>query len=169
MTNDATWTARVEWTTDRERTEDELFDIIERLAGKHPVVGMDRTTPPGEPKRPTIMLNLKGMTLRQAVGEAISAVESAVGEKAVGIEVIPTDVAHRRLMTPQIPELVGNADIAAMLGVSRQRAAQIAERSDFPPAVQAIKAGPLRVKAQVEAWAQAWERKTGRPVAGGAQ
>lgn len=162
------WTARVDWATNRERTEDEFFDILERLAGLHPVIGMDPAATPGEPKHPTIMLNLQGGTLREAVTAAIAAVEDATLEEVVGVEVVPTDVARRRLNTPQIPPLVGTAEIAEILEVSKPRVAQLAARDDFPPAVQEIAAGPLRVRSQVEAWASRWTRTVGRPHKTGA-
>lgn len=52
-------------------------------------------------------------------------------------------------------DLMGLSEIAALLGVSRQRAGQLAERDDFPAPVGEIKAGRIWERADVEAWARA--------------
>ncbi len=61
--------------------------------------------------------------------------------------------------------LVGAAEIAELLGVSRQRVAQLGERyDDFPAPVATITAGRIWARADVEAWMAAHpERRTGRP------
>ena len=53
-----------------------------------------------------------------------------------------------------------------MAGVSRQRARELPNLPDFPPAVtETSSKGPLRVRSQVAAWIQGWERRSGRPPA----
>ena len=71
----------------------------------------------------------------------------------------PSDLAE-----PAIPPLVGYAEIAEMAGVSRQRARELPNLPDFPPAVtETSSKGPLRVRSQVANWIQGWERRAGRP------
>ncbi|HKO20072.1 MAG TPA: hypothetical protein VJU82_14410 [Acidobacteriaceae bacterium] len=61
-------------------------------------------------------------------------------------------------------DLVGMAEITAMLGVSRQRAYAIAHRPDFPEPQAVIKAGAIWLRADVERWiAEHPERPPGRP------
>jgi len=51
-----------------------------------------------------------------------------------------------------------------MAGVSRQRARELPNLPDFPPAVtETSSKGPLRVRSQVATWIQGWERRAGRP------
>lgn len=64
---------------------------------------------------------------------------------------------------PPIPPLVGTAEIADILGVSRSRAVQLTKRDDFPPVVQDLKATPLRLRSHIEQWATTWTRTNGRP------
>jgi predicted DNA-binding transcriptional regulator AlpA len=57
--------------------------------------------------------------------------------------------------------LVGNKETATLLGVSRQRLAQLLnEHEDFPEPVARLAATPVWARADVEAWA----RKHGRSV-----
>jgi prophage regulatory protein len=58
-----------------------------------------------------------------------------------------------------VPEqLVNLSDIGRLLSVSRQRAAQLAKRDDFPDPIGAMGRGKVWRRRDVERWA----RKTGR-------
>ncbi len=63
--------------------------------------------------------------------------------------------------------LVGLTEIAAMLGVSRQRAGQIVrDYDDFPAPVAELASGRIWETAAVRAWAEAHpDRRPGRPTA----
>lgn len=63
--------------------------------------------------------------------------------------------------------LVGLSEIAAMFGVSRQRASQIVrDYDDFPAPVAELASGRIWETAAVEAWAEAHPvRPPGRPTA----
>jgi len=63
--------------------------------------------------------------------------------------------------------LVGLSEIAAMLGVSRQRAGQIIrDYDDFPAPVAELASGRIWETPAVEAWAEAHPvRPPGRPTA----
>lgn len=69
---------------------------------------------------------------------------------------------HENSMT-LIPDLVSYAEIAAIAGVSRQRARELAKNSDFPKPTVSTATGPLRTRSSVEAWAKTRSRKPGRP------
>jgi predicted DNA-binding transcriptional regulator AlpA len=51
--------------------------------------------------------------------------------------------------------LVGAAEIAAMLGVSRQRVQQLISRPDFPAPAVTLAMGKVWRTADVQAWAKA--------------
>ncbi|WP_460871842.1 helix-turn-helix transcriptional regulator [Nocardioides pakistanensis] len=57
-----------------------------------------------------------------------------------------------------VPALVGTHEIAAMLGVSRQRVLQLAATDGFPAPVARLKAGNIWVKADIEEWAETRRR-----------
>lgn len=64
---------------------------------------------------------------------------------------------------PTYPVFVGVAEVAEILGVSKQRAWTLAKRADFPKPVKVLKATPVWLKRSITAWWAAWERKRGRP------
>jgi hypothetical protein len=57
------------------------------------------------------------------------------------------------------PNVVGLAEVAEILGISRQRASELGRRSDFPPA-RPLRAGPVWWTVDVRAWARTRRRKT---------
>ena len=56
--------------------------------------------------------------------------------------------------------LAGVAEVAGMLGVSRQRVSQLAGSRDFPEPVVTLAAGPVWERKAVEDWAE----RTGRTL-----
>lgn len=62
--------------------------------------------------------------------------------------------------------VVGISEVAALLGVSRQRAAQIAaDHSDFPQPIAQLRSGRIWEEAAVRAWVVAHpDRRPGRPA-----
>lgn len=158
------WTARVEWIAGYVPGEAELDEWTDKLAEHSVAFGV-----PGEQDKPRLMsatISLQASTLRQATQDALRLVEGATGSKALAVEVLPTHEFDRRLDEPQIPELVGYAEIADILGVSRQRAREIATTiKPFPAPAVVVATGPLFVRSSVESFANTWERKPGRPKA----
>ena len=66
--------------------------------------------------------------------------------------------------SPGIPAIVGAADVAQILGVSRQRVHQLAQTAGFPAPITRIKMGPLWDEAAILTFDSRWERKPGRPA-----
>jgi predicted DNA-binding transcriptional regulator AlpA len=50
--------------------------------------------------------------------------------------------------------LVGLTEIAAMLGVTRQRASQLSRQKGFPPPLDRIAAGPVWREDVIKRWAE---------------
>jgi hypothetical protein len=64
-----------------------------------------------------------------------------------------------------LPELADIAEIAVMLGVSRQRIRELAAREDyFPPPVAQLSGRPVYSKSTIEQFGRWWARTPGRPV-----
>jgi hypothetical protein len=62
-------------------------------------------------------------------------------------------------------DLVGAAEVAELLGVSRQRDTAIVKtHADFPAAVAELKAGRIWRRDEVERWAQEWRSRRPRHV-----
>lgn len=49
---------------------------------------------------------------------------------------------------------MGTAEVAKLLGVSRQRVNQLSHRDDFPEPVARLAAGPVWQNADIERWAR---------------
>ncbi len=61
-------------------------------------------------------------------------------------------------VSPVSRELVGLAEIAEMLGVTRQRVHQLTQTPGFPAPVATLSAGRIYDREAVEAWARATGR-----------
>ena len=64
-------------------------------------------------------------------------------------------------MKRAVPKLAGVAEVAALAGVSRQRATQITRHPDFPGPVDRLAMGPVWLEADVRAFIDT-PRKAGR-------
>ncbi|MFJ3763055.1 hypothetical protein [Streptomyces sp. NPDC090080] len=143
-------------------SDDIVEELHEHLADCSPAVG---TAPSGNL---SVRIFIEASTARQAMDAALKEVTAAAKQTGInhavaGIELVTEEELDRRLEEPSVPELVGVSEIAAMFGVGRQRAAQVVQRADFPPAVAQLKAGPVFLKWQVEAFEKQWDRRGGRP------
>ncbi|MBI4277507.1 MAG: hypothetical protein HY660_03535 [Armatimonadetes bacterium] len=69
----------------------------------------------------------------------------------------------RRLRKPDVPDLVGVAELAKLLRVSRQRASELARRKDFPRPLCTLASGPVWRKSAVARFVGQWPRRPGRP------
>lgn len=58
----------------------------------------------------------------------------------------------------------GAAEAADLLGVSRQRLADIRKQPAFPQPVADLKAGPVWDRAEIERFTRGWDRRAGRPA-----
>jgi hypothetical protein len=67
------------------------------------------------------------------------------------------------LSRPSFPDLLGVAELAERLGVSRQRAWTVTGRPDFPEPVARLEATPVWTAGCVGRFLEAWPRKAGRP------
>ncbi len=57
---------------------------------------------------------------------------------------------------------MGQVEIAAMLGVTKQRAGQLTSRPDFPEPEAVLAVGKVWSRAAVESWVAGWRRRPGR-------
>lgn len=158
---DKTWSARVEWPVS-DPSDDVLMVIAEAIAEHHGAVHSDAAA-----GIVSVQATLSAGTLRQAVDAALAiartaAIDADLRFTPTRIEVLPEAVFAAEVHHPRVPDLVGYAEIAAMAGVSRQRARELPALPDFPAPVAEPSTGPLRVKSQVEAWLATWSRTPGR-------
>jgi predicted DNA-binding transcriptional regulator AlpA len=80
----------------------------------------------------------------------------------VGVQALAA-AQSRDFAKPAVSSLVGTAEATAVLGVSRRRLTQLSERPDFPRPVAVTAATPVWLRTEIQAFKQAWPRRTGRP------
>lgn len=148
-----TWVGRIEYDTDLSA------DDTQKLAST-----ANATVTDG---RLTLVLNTEAGTCKQATEEILRVARDTI--QAAGLRMQPAGLHvqtradfDRGVIRPPLPTLVGYAEIAKILVVSRQRARIVAERPDFPAVASQTSAGPLYSREQVEAFNRTWERRAGR-------
>jgi hypothetical protein len=164
----AHWHARV--TIAATDVPDTVAESLSAAVGSYATVTVD-----ADRDRVDLAFDIDASGLRQATDDALRTARSAVTGVALpwsptAVTVQNDDDFAAELGRPRIPDLVGYADIADILGVSRQRARElagavegIAAAPDFPPAVARPSSGPLHVRSHIEAYAARRKRKPGRP------
>lgn len=161
---EASWTAaHVDEDTETEQAE----ALLDGLAPQH--IGAVIHPAAGPAGWWGITITIEAPTLRQANALALALLTAAVGnagQKSVTwreLAIVEQPEADRRLLEPDVPDLVAFADIAETAGVSRQRARQLAESPTFPGPVYDGRAGRLFVKAEIDRFMAARPGRPGRP------
>jgi len=157
-----TWFADVSFIAATAISDEHLDEIIDALAPHGGAVSLSPDTNAG-----TISVAFDADDVMDASRIATTIAEDTIGRFST-IDVIKLDVRdeaemEKEINTPAIPDLVGYAEIAEMAGVSRQRARQFSKIAGFPVAVVETAAGPLRLRASIEAWLRNRNTKPGRP------
>lgn len=142
--------------------EDQTIALTETLAGRNPTASaLGVWIEAG--------FDVRAASVTAATLEAMSIWEKALVD--IGLADRPTvslviqtrDFVDAENARGALPEMVGIGEVAELLGLSRQRASQVARSSRFPTPIAELKAGPVFTKASVERFARSWARKPGRP------
>ncbi|MEX2439699.1 MAG: hypothetical protein WD739_07440 [Actinomycetota bacterium] len=83
-------------------------------------------------------------------------------EDSIETEITTAERLEERNNEPP-EEYVGASELAALLGVTRQRASALAASSTFPAPVARLASGPVWKKSSVGRFVDEWERRPGRP------
>lgn len=84
----------------------------------------------------------------------------------VRLEIVTDEDRERELSRTNLPDLVGVAETADILGVSRQRVSALAAgNAAFPRPVMRLAAGPVWLRPAIEQFERQWGRRAGRPAA----
>jgi hypothetical protein len=89
--------------------------------------------------------------------------EANVGHAGIArVDLMTADYLEADLL--RVPDaLLGVAEVAAELGVSRQRLSELRRRPDFPAPVSELAAGPVWSGSSLRRFIEGWDRKPGRP------
>ncbi len=130
---------------------------------------------------PSVAVGDDGVAVRVSTEEPDHAAAMTTGTAAITEALrdlgLPTDPVVRaeavteaaldeQLGVANRPALVGVAEIAERLDVSRQRVSELARSRTFPPPVAELAAGPVWIEASLLRFIEGWERRPGRPRAG---
>lgn len=154
------WSVDIEARTEgRPLGEDFADAVLDALAPYAPALGLG-------PDRLDIRFNVRARSEREAFEKAIARFLKAVpGYPVVRVELQTVGDLDRELASSNVPDLIGVAELAQLLNVSRQRASELARSRGFPKPLVTLKAGPVWRRSSVARYTAGWERQPGRPRA----
>lgn len=161
------WAVRIEVT--HRLGEETAFRLVDEVMGSlksYSAVGSYSATALG------VQLSLEASSPETAVVRALRTLRNTLRKagmaqepQIVDVEVQAAEHLEARLREPD-PDLVGISELAALLGVTQQRASQLAARRDFPAPYQRLAAGPVWFKHNLSRFLEEWEAKRRRRAAG---
>ena len=148
---------------DQERAARIVEDVLEHLAPYSPVGAVD-------PQSLSVQMSVEAETIEKAVAVARRLFTSALRKSGfVGPVVIvmagaqTEDKLIKSLRESNVPDIVGVAEVANILSVSRQRVSELARSGRFPHPVTTLAAGPIWYRAAIARYVERWPRRPGRP------
>jgi hypothetical protein len=157
------WTIHVEAAGDGEVEPELLDELMDALAGHSAAVSSAR----GRYGAQFDVTGTDAATAVQAALQTWAAAVARVGLPAwpvVRVEAITVAEQEADLQRPSFPTLVGVSEAARILGVSKQRLAQLSTRPDFPEPMVNLASGPVWLTSGIRGFERRWPRKPGRPA-----
>lgn len=152
------WSVSIEATGARPQDCDLAGDLIDGLEGHSPAVSIDARGTVG------VTFDVEAADHGAAASEAVRLLAAIAAQlRPVEVRVQTFAEQERELRESNVPELLGVAELAEALGVSRQRVAELAATEDFPRPVARLRAGPVWQRAALGRFLAVWERRPGRP------
>lgn len=167
---DQGWTIHIEAAGDGPAVDDRALDaFLQILAEWSAAVS---TTPNGDRYTATISIDDDDLAHLDAIGAL--ELGSEIFEKHAALSGLPSwPIVRAEVMThaeqdadlarPAMPELVGIAEIADILDVTRQRASALQTNAQFPRPVALLRSGPVWTRDSLNHFVDTWDRKGGRP------
>lgn len=98
------------------------------------------------------------------VRNALEKIEFPVNAGSIiGVHAKPSALVEASLDVPTFPEMMGVAEVAERLDVSKQRVNELRRAGKLPAPIADLRAGPVWPRPAVERWLAGWERRPGRP------
>ena len=139
--------------------EDLAETVVDRL-------GPDHATATFGQGRIVATFTVEGRLALQAADKALRAWSKVLDDQlAWSVVSLTTRRADQPDDVPGMPELLGVAEVAKRLDVSKQRVTELArEHQLFPHPLAELASGPVWTAWQIGAFEESWPRKTGRPL-----
>lgn len=143
--------------------EDALFDALESLESHSPSasIGDDRFG---------VRLFMSASDPATAIQKAETKVARSLRSKKLSgyvlqkVEALTIEALASEAQVTNFPRLVGVAEVAQMLDVTKQRVSQLMEGSRFPRPAAVLASTPVWLEQSIRAFASSWDRKPGRPA-----
>ncbi len=152
----ATWRARIEF--DAAADDERAGAMASQPAG---TVSYDRAG-----GQVALVFDVQAATLDRAVTLALRTAQAAHAAAGVPsqplaahVTAVASSPADQR--QPPVPELIGPAEVATILGVPKGRLRQVTQRADFPPPVARARGGAIYARPMVEVFNAGWDRSFG--------
>lgn len=161
----SSWIAQVTVATPAPLKEHDLITLDE-IAEQRDATIANRADGPGF----TLTIGLDERDTIAAARTAAQFIHTVLGKDPAGqvidLRVCTPEQFDTEALRPDLPPLASAADVAEILGVSRQRVHQLAaSNTRFPAPVARVGTGPLWTVPAIEHFARIWERRPGRPAA----
>ena len=154
------WNIEISWLLNEQRDTEEIADrLMSTLSALFPAVAVkDRLV--------RVTATLEADTLSAAftvVSEYFRKFFEDEGYLGilVGFHVSRSSDFDTMLMETNIPRMVGVAEVAAELGVSRQRVSELSRQKSFPRPIASLAAGPVWLASSIQSFVESWNRKPG--------
>jgi hypothetical protein len=132
--------------------------LIDYFADRGPAVSLERD-------RVEVRLDVAGDSPNEAFQEALTLLSKGFPELyVVRAQVDAVEDLERRLEQSNAPELLGLAEVAEELGVSKQRVSELASGASFPAPIARLKSGPVWQRSALVRFMRSWKRAPGRPA-----
>jgi len=113
----------------------------------------------------TIRVTVEASSPHEAAQKAMDLVRGALPDPRI-LMPVRLEVAEELASAPSpsgAAEIIGIAELATMLLVTKQRASELAKSPEFPRPLAILKAGPVWTRASVARYLTTWQRRPGRP------
>jgi len=158
--NEQEWSARIEAAGPGPYDVDWASDILDRLEGRGPVMSVGQ-------REVGVRFNVWAPDVRAAAVEALNVFDEVLPDlRPVEVEVIAVEEQERQLQESNVPDLLGVAEIADALGVSKQRVSELAAQESFPVPIARLRSGPVWQRSALARFMSSWNRRPGRRPAG---
>lgn len=120
--------------------------VFKHLADRGPIVSQTRDSV-------RLVFGVTGSTMEAANSDALTTSHDALAMMGLASRSLSRIEIRDAALSEPAPVLVGLVEAATILGVSRQRAAQLAQTPSFPAAIQRLRATPVWLESEVRSYA----------------
>ena len=153
------WSVSIDAAGPANPDEDLADHLVEALASHHVAVSVGNGYVSAR-LDVTAETEAEGIThARELLRAALAAVGHDLQVLAVSAQTVLEQ--EKQLAQSNVPELLGVAEVAEALGVSKQRVSELEESERFPAPLVRLRAGPIWSRTAIARFLRDWERRPG--------